>query len=215
MKAGPTKGRIARKPRRRPSSASRAAASVRSVAPPRLARTSVAMPGLLHEDVAGEPQGNAQPPALVRDLDRALVLGPGNHHEPHTGTQPAPLELAKPGRVGVRDGADHHLFARLAVAQRSVADAGHLTAEARDGVPVRIQVRPAQQLEDAGLHALRDHVLEAGGLVVDLVPTVAEDLYQEHLQQAVVADQLERRRAPLGRQLLSTVAVVSDQALGR
>ncbi len=57
-------------------------------------------------------------------------------------------------------------------------------------------------------------MLEALGLVVDLVPRVAEDLDQEDLQQAVVADELERDLATLPRQLLAAVPVVLDEALG-
>src|SRR5438045_1929134 len=78
-----------------------------------------------------------------------------------------------------------------ALAQRAVAHRPDLAGEGRDDVSMRIEPRTAEQIEDALLHTLGDHVLEAFRLVVDLVPAVAQDLDQEHLQQPVVADQLE------------------------
>ena len=56
-----------------------------------------------------------------------------------------------------------------------------------------VQLGTAEQLEDPLLHALRDDMLQTLGLVVHLVPAVAEDLDQEHLEQAVVADELQGR----------------------
>ena len=79
---------------------------------------------------------------------------------------------------------------------------------------VRIQLRPAEQLEDPLLHPFGDDVLEALGLVVDLVKAVAEHLDEEHLQKAVVPDQLESDFAAFAGQLLAAVAVVLDEALG-
>ena len=75
-----------------------------------------------------------------------------------------------------------------------------------------VELRPAEELEDAGLHRLGDHVLEALGLLVDLVPAVAEGLGQVHLEQPVVADHLQRHRLPRGRQRGAPVAIVGDQS---
>jgi hypothetical protein len=50
---------------------------------------------------------------------------------------------------------------------------------------------------------------------VDLVPAVAEHLDQEHLEEAVVADELEGYLPAFAGELLASVAVVLDQALGR
>ena len=78
-----------------------------------------------------------------------------------------------------------------------------------------IELRPSKELEDSLLHAFGDHVLETLRLVVDLVPAVAEDLDQEHLEQAVMADQLQRDPPALASELLAAVAVVLDEALRR
>src|SRR5436190_1090613 len=71
----------------------------------------------------------------------------------------------------------------------------------------------AEQFEDSSLHPLRDHMLESLGLVVDLVPGVAQHLDQEHLEQAVVADELEGDLPAFLGELLAAVPVVLDQAL--
>ena len=99
------------------------------------------------------------------------------------------------------------------LAQGAVADGANLAAEAGDGVAVGIQLGPAEQLEDALLHPLRDHVFEPFRLVVDLVEAVPEDADQEHLEKAMVADQLQTDLAALARQLLTAIAVVLDEAL--
>ena len=82
-------------------------------------------------------------------------------------------------------------------------------------MPVGIRVRAAAELKDPLLHAFRDHVLEALGFFVDLVPAVATDLDQEHLEQTVVAAELERCGPARTGQLLATVAIVIDETLSR
>jgi hypothetical protein len=82
-------------------------------------------------------------------------------------------------------------------------------------VAVRVDLGASEELEDARLHALGDDVLEALGLLVHLVPAVAEDLDQEHLEQAVMADELDRDAPSLPRQLLAAVTVVLYQPLRR
>ena len=77
-----------------------------------------------------------------------------------------------------------------------------------------VELGTPEELEDPLLHPLRHHVLEPFGLVVHLVPAVAEHLDQEHLEQAVVPHQLEGDLPALAGQLLAAVAVVLDQALG-
>ena len=74
---------------------------------------------------------------------------------------------------------------------------------------------PAEELEDALLHPLRDDVLQPLRLVVDLVPAVAQDLDEEHLEEAVVADELEGDLATFAGQLLAAVLVVLDHPLRR
>ena len=78
---------------------------------------------------------------------------------------------------------------------------------------MRVEVGPPEELEDPLLHPLRDDVLEPLRLVVHLIPGIAEDLDQEHLQQSVMADQLEGDPPALLRQLLSPIAVVHNEAV--
>jgi hypothetical protein len=49
-------------------------------------------------------------------------------------------------------------------------------------VTVGIELRAPQQLEDPLLHSFRDDVLQALSLVVNLIPAVAENLDEEHLE---------------------------------
>ena len=78
---------------------------------------------------------------------------------------------------------------------------------------VRIELGTAQELEDPLLHALGDDVLQPLGLVVNLVPAVAQHLHEEHLEEAMVPDQLHGDLSALAGQLLAAVAVVLDEAL--
>ena len=78
---------------------------------------------------------------------------------------------------------------------------------------VGVELRPPEQLEDAGFHAFRDDVLQVLRLLVDLVPRITEDLDQEHLQQAVVPHELQRDLAAFPRELLTAVTIVLDQPL--
>ena len=77
-----------------------------------------------------------------------------------------------------------------------------------------IELGAAQELEYPLLHAFRDDVLQAFGLVVHLVPRVSEHLDEEHLEQPVMPHELERDLAALAGQLLAAIAVVLDEALG-
>src|SRR5205823_3057729 len=166
------------------------------------------------EDGPRQAERDALAAAFDPDVDRALKLAAGHNHDARSGHQAAALELAQLDRVVVGDPLDRDLLARTAFAERAVADGRQLAGERRDGMAVGVELRPAQQLEDALLHPLRDHVLEALRLVVDLVPAVAEHADQKDLQQAVVADQLQGDFAAVRGELLAAVAVVFDQALG-
>ena len=57
---------------------------------------------------------------------------------------------------------------------------------------MRVVRREAERAVDARFELLRDHVLEPVGLVVDIVDVHAERLREVQLEQAVVADHLER-----------------------
>jgi len=56
-------------------------------------------------------------------------------------------------------------------------------------------------------------VLEALGLVVDLIPAVTQHLHEEHFEEAMVPDELDGHLAALAGQLLAAVAVVLDEPL--
>src|SRR5258706_4763030 len=168
----------------------------------------------LYVNGASEAQGNAYPPTLDPALERRLELAREQDLDPRAGHQAAVLELAQEGRVLIGHALHPHLLPGPAVAYRAVAERSHLAGEARDGVPVRVQLRPAEKLEDSSLHPLRDHVLQPLGFLVCLVPRVAEHLDQEHLEQAMVADQLEGDLPAFFGELLAAVPVVLDQALG-
>src|SRR5713226_1040091 len=232
--AGPRKGRSARRPRVWPLSAFSAARSTRS-SPGRAATAACTLSALtaltggfsitlrgavsgkaltpLDEHGPGQPEWNTESLALDADLDRTLVFARRQHLDVRAGKKTAAVELAQLGGIVVRDALDDHLLARAALMQRALARRPHLAGDARDGVAVRVELRAAEQLEDSLLHPLRDHMLEALRLLVNLVPAVAEHPDEEHLQEPVVPDQLEGHLPALARQLLTAVPVVLDQAL--
>ena len=67
-----------------------------------------------------------------------------------------------------------------------------MQARVGDRVSMRVVRREAELLVDPRLELLGDHVLESVGLVVHRVDGDAERLGQVLLEQAVVADDLER-----------------------
>src|SRR2546430_981197 len=228
-KAGPRNGRRARRPRVSPFSALSAALRTRSSPGRAVGAGSMATQRsgcstrrrasartfnvCLYVNAASEAQRDAHAPAFDAALDRRLELAHEQNLDSGAGHEAAALELAQECGVFVGHALHAHLLPRPAVAQGPVAQRAHLAGEAWDGVPVRVQLRPAEQLEDSSLHPLRDHVLESLGLVVDLVPGVAQHLDQEHLEQAVVADELEGDLPAFLGELLAAVPVVLDQAL--
>src|SRR5207244_3778578 len=143
------------------------------------------------EDRACQAERHARAPAPEPDLDRALELARGEDGDPRRGQQAAPLQLAQLARILVGDALNDDPLSRPALAQRAVADRPDLAGQRWDGVAVRVELRASEEVEDALLHPLRDDVLEALGLVVHLVPAVAEHPHQEHLELPT-----QRLRAP-------------------
>jgi len=76
---------------------------------------------------------------------------------------------------------------------------------------VRVVRREAERTVDARLELLRDHVLEPVGLVVHVVDVEPEGLGEVELDQAVVADHLERDLLARRRQPGAAVGLVLDQ----
>jgi hypothetical protein len=70
----------------------------------------------------------------------------------------------------------------MCLAERTIAYRAHLAGQGGYGVAMGIELGATEQLEDPLLHALRDHVLEVLGYSWD----------EEHLQQSVMPDELER-----------------------
>src|SRR5450759_4564831 len=236
-KAGPRKGSSARRPRVWPLRAFSAARSTRSSPGSATATGSgVALTGgrtsgdggadfgggastaklarSCDEHAPRQPQGDDDSAAFDAHLDRTLVLAHSHDLEAGSWQQASTLELAQAARVLVGNALHEDLLARVALAQWTLAQGAHLAACGGDGVAMRIELWAAEQFEDALLHPLRHDVLEAFGLVVNLIPVVAEHLHQEHLEEAMVPHQLEGDLPALAGQLLASVAVVLDQALG-
>ena len=86
-----------------------------------------------------------------------------------------------------------------------------LEVRVRNGVAVRIVGRVAERLVDPRLELLGERVLEPVGLVVHLVDVDAERLGEVQLEQAVVADHLERDPLALRRQGHPAVRRVLDE----
>ena len=89
-----------------------------------------------------------------------------------------------------------HPLTRADLGQRARAHVRRRRAGARDGVPVRAGGRIAQQLHQAGLDVVGDHVLPAARLPVHLVPLQPDHVDQQALGQAVLAHHLLGQRAP-------------------
>ena len=124
-------------------------------------------------------------------------------------------EVAQQPRVAVRHAPDHSLGATRELAQRAIVLLGQLELGRWDGIAVRIARRVAERGVDARLERLREVMLEPLGLGVHLVPGEPERLHQVELEQAVVADDLERRLRPGLGQRDAVVGRVGHQAHAR
>ncbi len=82
-----------------------------------------------------------------------------------------------------------------------------------DRISVRIVGGVAHGLGDPSLETLRDHVFEPLGLVVDLFPAVTQDPLEKCLEQAVVAEHLQRHPATVVGQPDTAIGLVANQAL--
>src|SRR5712692_1186642 len=164
MKAGPRNGRTARSPRRWPVSERSAAARTRSSpgrasSAPSTCQSAVetaaftaltaTFTNLFDEDRAGQAERNAEPPAFDPNGDRALELAGSHHLDAGSGQQRAALELAEHYGVIVGDPLHDQLLPHPPLAQSALAQEPDLALEAGYGVPVRVELGPAQQIEDA------------------------------------------------------------------
>ena len=76
---------------------------------------------------------------------------------------------------------------------------------ARQGIAIRINVRIMEEFHQALLHGVAHDMLPATGLVVDPRPLQSDNVQQETLRQAMLAQHLGRASASLWRQLQTTV----------
>jgi len=88
---------------------------------------------------------------------------------------------------------------------------GPLQVRVRDRVSVRVVRREPERLVDPLFQLLRDHVLETLRLAVDLVDVDAERLREIQLEQAVVADDLERHSLACIRQRDASIGLVDGE----
>src|SRR5258708_27836873 len=95
-------------------------------------------PNLLDEDCARQAERHAGAATLDAHGHRALELALAHDLEARAGQEVAPLQLAKPSRVVVRDALHDDFLAEPAFAERPVAERPHLAREGRDGVTVGI-----------------------------------------------------------------------------
>lgn len=114
--------------------------------------------------------------------DHAGELAPSQHPQPRVQADPDAGKVSQHLRVGIGDTGHRPCVAVAARPQLTSRWRGHLPVGARDQVTVRIALREPQLGVDAGHQAIRDRVLEHLGLVVHLVPAVAELVDQECLQ---------------------------------
>src|SRR4029077_4476799 len=105
----------------------------------------------LYVNGSSEARGDAPPPALDAALERRLELAHQQHLDPRARHKAAPLELAQESGILVRHPLHAHLLPRPALAERPVAERPALAGQARDCLAMRIQLRPAEQLEDSSL----------------------------------------------------------------
>src|ERR1700731_3770277 len=175
MKAGPRNGSTARIPRCWPLSERSAALRTRSspgsaFSTPSTCRSAVPTAALtaltatltnpFDEHHARQAERDAHAAALDTNADGAFELAFLHHLEARARQEAAALQLAKANRVVVGYALDHQLLPGPTLAQRPVAHRAHLAGQRGDGVPVGVELRAAEQLEDPLLHPLGDDMLQ-------------------------------------------------------
>src|SRR5207237_10371520 len=111
-------------------------------------------------DRARKPKRDAHAAALDAAFDGRVELARGEDLDSRPRREPAPFQLAQAGRIVVGHTLHHHPLALAAVTEHPLTQRAHLPSEARDGMPVRVELRPAEELEDASLHGLGADVLQ-------------------------------------------------------
>src|SRR5487761_410206 len=129
------------------------------------------------EHGACKTKRDANPARFDPTLNRALVLAHLSNLDPGPWQEATALQLTQAPSVLVGDPLHDHALAGTARAERALAQRPYLAGQGREGVAVGVELGASKKLEDAGLHALRDDVLESLSLVMHLVQAVAEHLH--------------------------------------
>ena len=200
MKAGPRNGHSPRRPPRR-SASERCAASSTRCSPGSATAGQVRSHGRVQALPPMRMRSASSREIAWRSPATSTVSGPSkgacaDHDDAHVGHEAELGEVAQEPGIAVRHAPDHGLRPARELAQRAVVLVGQLELGRRDRVAVRIARRMAERGVDARLERLREVVLEPLGLGVHLVPGEPERLHQVELEQAVVADDLERGLRP-------------------
>ena len=160
------------------------------------------------------------PPSTCSVSPKRTVSGPPNGWRSSTSSaspsaHAALGQVAQHRRVRVRDAHEAPAVAGLEVGQAARLALVDLQPRVGDRVAVRVVRRVAELGRDPRLEVLGDDVLERLGLLVHAVPRHAELLDEVELEQAVVAQHLERHLLALGRELHAPVRDVLGQARAR
>ena len=136
---------------------------------------------------------------------------PLDHLESRARGDAALAEEAEHRRVGVGDAHERPLLARLERVQTAALVGGDRQLRARDRVAMRVERRVAELGGDQLLELLGEDMLEPLGLGVHLVPAHAQALDQEQLEQAMVANHLERDGPSALGQTRTAIQLMLDQ----
>ena len=120
-------------------------------------------------------------------------------------------QVAQHLRIGVRHAHEAALVAGLQALHAVGRALFDLEVGVRDRVAVRIDRRVAELGGDQLLEVVGEHVLEHLRLGVHAIPRHAERLGEIALEQAVMADHLERHAPAVGGQAHAAVGHVRDQ----
>ena len=133
---------------------------------------------------------------LYGHRDHPGEVAAGQHPQPGVQADPDAVEVAQHLRVGVRDPRHGSRVAVVAHRQLAGRRRRHPPVGGGDRVAVRIAGGIAELGVDAVEHPVGHRVLEHLGLVVHLVPAVAELVDQERLHQPVAAHHRQRGLRP-------------------
>lgn len=176
-------------------------------------RGSGSLRGGREADVAGEDGGKLDGGEGVARADEDAGGGALEDVKGRTGSDAEGVEAAESGAVVVCEAGDDVVSGRDG-GERGVCGGGEFAGEGRDAVAVGVEGWIAKLGGDALFEALADEMLEALGLVVDLVEGVIEDLEEEGFEEAMVAEDLEGAETAGFGEADAAVALVVHKGVG-